>query len=215
SGRRRKRFAQQSVDKGGRRTDHSLRDERAVAITVQHAELCLADAKCILQHGAEDRLKVAGRARNDAQHFGGRRLLLQRLGKFARTRLKLLLQLARVRLELVFRCRLRVLGRVKMTHAGRPELRIRRSEHSTPGPLLCETVHSAGPSQSTVGNLQGLARPRPSRVPAPFTTATRRNGRSLPAQFRNISGVAQGPAVRSVIPWVRDAGDWLPRHSLT
>jgi hypothetical protein len=27
-----------------------------------------------------------------------------------------------VRLELLFRCRLRVWGRVKMTHAGRPEL---------------------------------------------------------------------------------------------
>ena len=25
-----------------------------------------------------------------------------------------------------------------------PKLRIRRSEHSTPGPLLCETVHTAG-----------------------------------------------------------------------
>src|SRR5262245_16366836 len=38
-----------------------LRDERAVAITVQHAELGLANAKCILQHCVEHRLKLAGR----------------------------------------------------------------------------------------------------------------------------------------------------------
>src|SRR5262245_59847208 len=63
----------------------------------------------------------------------------------SRVRLKLLLELARVRLELLFRCRLRFLRPAEMTHAGRPKLRIRRSEHSTPGRLLCETGHSAGP----------------------------------------------------------------------
>src|SRR5262249_57396956 len=51
-----------------------------------------------------------------------------RLGELARTRLKLLLELARVRLELLFRRSLRFLRPADMTHAGRPKLRIRRSE---------------------------------------------------------------------------------------
>src|SRR6516165_8890796 len=81
SGRRAKRFTQQSVDKGRWRTDHGLHDKRAVPINVQHAELCLADAKCILQHGLKYRLKPARRTANDLQHLGGRLLLLQRLGE--------------------------------------------------------------------------------------------------------------------------------------
>src|SRR5262249_58007522 len=95
----------------------------------------------------EHRLQIARRGRDDLQHLGRRRLPLQRLGKLARTRLKLLLQLARVCLELLFRCRLRFLRPAEMTHAGRPKLRIRRSsKHSTSGRLLCESVHAAGPN---------------------------------------------------------------------
>jgi hypothetical protein len=81
SGPRRKRFAQQSIDKGGRRTDHGLRDERAVAINVQYAELCLADAKCILKHGLKHRLQLARRTADDTEHLGGRCLLLQRFAQ--------------------------------------------------------------------------------------------------------------------------------------
>src|SRR5215831_1520456 len=101
-------------------------DADGVSLTEVHrAELGLADARCVRQYGIEDGLQFSGRARNDVQNFGCRPLLLPRLGELARTRLKLLLELARVRLELLFRCRLRVLRRVKMTHAGRPKLRIR------------------------------------------------------------------------------------------
>jgi hypothetical protein len=49
----------------------------------QHAELRLADAHCVRQHGLEHRLQVTRRARNDAQHLRRCRLLLQRLGKMS------------------------------------------------------------------------------------------------------------------------------------
>src|SRR5262245_20990486 len=100
----------------------------------------------VRQYRVEHRLQVAGRARDDAQHLGRRCLLLPRLGKLARTRLKLLLQLARVRLELLFRRRLRFLRPADMTHAGHPQAEDPPiKKHTTPAPLLCETVHTAGP----------------------------------------------------------------------
>src|SRR5215471_10922002 len=121
-------------------------DADGVSLTEVHrAELGLADARCVRQHGIEDGLQFSGRARNDVQNFGCRPLLLPRRGELARTCLKLLLELACVRLELLFRRSLRFLRPAELTHAGRPKLRIRRSELSTPGRLLCETGHSAGP----------------------------------------------------------------------
>src|SRR5262245_9952970 len=80
----------------------------------QARKLGVAQACRVRQHGIEDGLQFSRRARDDAQHLGGRSLLLPRLGELARTRLKLLLKLARVRLELLIRCR---------THAGRLRLR--------------------------------------------------------------------------------------------
>ena len=47
----------------------------------QRAELGLADARRIFQHGLEDRLQLAGRAGDDLQHLRRRGLLLQRLGE--------------------------------------------------------------------------------------------------------------------------------------
>src|SRR5262249_46023437 len=73
-------------------------------------------------------LHIRRQAGNDAQYLCCRPLLPPRLGELTGARLKLLLELARVGLELLFQCRLRVLRRVKMTHAGRPKLRIRRTE---------------------------------------------------------------------------------------
>src|SRR5262249_27822523 len=69
--------------------------------------------------------------------------------------LKLLLELARVRLELLFRRSLRFLRPAELTHAGRtqaedPSIR----KHTTPGPLLSD--RSPG---RTPGNLQGIAQP--------------------------------------------------------
>ena len=52
------------------------------SLQIQGAEVGLAEARRIRQHGLEHRLQLAGRARDDAQHLGGRRLLLQRLGEF-------------------------------------------------------------------------------------------------------------------------------------
>src|SRR5262245_31143087 len=59
-----------------------------------------------------------------------------------------------------------------------PKLRIRRSESIPRQPHCC-------------------VRPFTGPDPTPFTTATR-----SPGPIQNISGVAQGPAVRSVIPWM-------------
>src|SRR6516225_3798924 len=131
---------------GRRRIIERSRMKRVPVIQVQCAELGLAEARCLLQHRLEYGLQFAGRTADHLENLGRRRLPLQCLGKLARTRLKLLLQLARVRLELLLRCRLRFLRPAELTHAGRPKLRIRRSEHSTPGRPLCETVHAAGPN---------------------------------------------------------------------
>src|SRR5262249_33531017 len=102
---------------------------------VERAKLGLADAHRVCQHGLKYRLKLAPRTADDLEHLGGRALLLQclgkvppRLGELTGARLKLLLQLARVRLELLFRRSLGFLRRVKMTHVGRPRARICRSE---------------------------------------------------------------------------------------
>src|SRR5262249_25974629 len=48
----------------------------------QDAELGLTDARGILQHRLKYRLQIAGRRADDAQHLGGRGLLLQRLSEF-------------------------------------------------------------------------------------------------------------------------------------
>src|SRR5262245_53980667 len=50
-------------------------------VQVHRAELGLADASRILQHGLEYRLEIAWRARDYAQHLGGGRLLLQRFAQ--------------------------------------------------------------------------------------------------------------------------------------
>src|SRR5262245_49358512 len=73
---------------------------------------------------------------------------------------------------------------------GRPKPRtLLIGKHTTPAPLLCEIVHAAG-----------CQRPSP---PTPLT----------PGPIQNISGVAQGPAVRSVIPWVRFVGTKRGKHA--
>ena len=56
-----------------------------VALVARHiAEAGLADAASRSPAWPRTRLELAGRARDDAQHLGGRRLLLQRLGELAR-----------------------------------------------------------------------------------------------------------------------------------
>src|SRR5262249_8054771 len=60
-------------------------DTRSVSlIQLQYAELSTAQPGCILQHGFEYRLELAGRARDDTEDLRSRRLLLQSLAQIAR-----------------------------------------------------------------------------------------------------------------------------------
>src|SRR5262249_29446350 len=58
---------------------------------IQISKIGRADAGGVRKHGFENRLQIAGRAGDNSQHFRRRSLLLQRLGKLARTGLELLL----------------------------------------------------------------------------------------------------------------------------
>src|SRR5262249_61819052 len=69
------------LDIGRRRIVSSNRTEAISLAEVQRADLRLADAHRVRKHGLEDRLQIARRGRDDAQHLRGRRLLLQRLGE--------------------------------------------------------------------------------------------------------------------------------------
>ena len=60
-------------------------EAKGVAVpAVDAARHGVADAYRFLQHGFKDRLKIAGRAADNLQHLRCSRLLLQRLGEFAR-----------------------------------------------------------------------------------------------------------------------------------
>ena len=61
-------------------------------IQIHEAELRAANARRVLQHALEHRLQIAGRSADHAQHFGRRRLLLQRFRQLARSCLHLLEQ---------------------------------------------------------------------------------------------------------------------------
>src|SRR5262249_30188741 len=58
----------------------------------ERAELGVAYARGVLQHGLEHGLQVAGRTADDLQHLRGRGLLLQRLAQLTRARLHLVEQ---------------------------------------------------------------------------------------------------------------------------
>src|SRR5262245_45485721 len=73
-----------------------------------------------------------------------------RLGELASTRLKLLLEFARVRLNVLFRRSLRLLRPAELTHADRPQAEgppIRN--HTTLAPPLCEADHGPGAAPFT------------------------------------------------------------------
>lgn len=67
--------------------------EAARVAKQENTELGLTEARRVREHGLEYRLEVAGRARDDLQHLGGRRLLLQCFAELARPRLHLVKQL--------------------------------------------------------------------------------------------------------------------------
>ena len=65
----------------GRRIVHRPDVEDVSVVKQEIAELGLADVRCVRQHRLEHRLQLAGRRTDDAQHFGCRRLLLQRFSE--------------------------------------------------------------------------------------------------------------------------------------
>src|SRR6478736_7062216 len=102
-------------------------DAEALAIIgKQVTEFCLTEAARVGQNSLKDGLKVAWRTGDRAEHLGGRRLLLQRLGKVAPhlgeltgARFELLFQLAQ-RIGPVANARFRLRsGRTKLAAARR------------------------------------------------------------------------------------------------
>ena len=98
--RRSEQFACARLDIRRRRIVGSNRAEAISLAEVQRAELGLANAHRVLQHGLEHRLQRAGRSGNDVQHFEGGGLPFQRFGKvlsrfreFASAFFELLLQI--------------------------------------------------------------------------------------------------------------------------
>ena len=74
--------ALEKFSKSGRTIVHRTGVQHAVVMKIQRAELGVADTRGILQHGLENRLQIAGRLTDDAQHICRGRLLLQRLAQF-------------------------------------------------------------------------------------------------------------------------------------
>src|SRR5262249_31851366 len=66
----------------GGQTVQGHRAEPVALAQPQYTEFRLAESGGVIQHDLEHRLQLAGRARDDAQHFGRRRLLLPHLGEF-------------------------------------------------------------------------------------------------------------------------------------
>ena len=65
------------------------RAEPAILAQPHDPKLGCAKAGRVRQNGIEDSLQFSGRSTDDAKHLRRRRLLLQRLGQFARSRLHL------------------------------------------------------------------------------------------------------------------------------
>jgi hypothetical protein len=85
--------------------------EHAAFITEQNAKLGPANAGGVLQHGLKHARQLAGRARNDAEHFRRCRLLLKRLdqvlarlGKLACARIEFVFKHASMSLEFLYQC---------------------------------------------------------------------------------------------------------------
>ena len=78
------RFALPKLPIGRGRILHGDHAKGIVLVDKQIAELGLADAHRVFEQALEHRPKGAWRTADDLQHLGGRGLLLQRLGQFAR-----------------------------------------------------------------------------------------------------------------------------------
>src|SRR5215471_6886713 len=89
------------IGQDGRSRMHCGDVEALAIIGKQVTEFCLTEAARVRQNSLKDGLKVAWRTGDRAEYLGGRRLLLQRLGKvpphlgeLTRARFELLFQLA-------------------------------------------------------------------------------------------------------------------------
>ena len=81
SGGGRNRPGASCLDERGRRIVKCHGAEGFSIVDVEGAELGLANARGVFQHGLEHRLEFARRAGDDLQHLRGRGLLLQRLAQ--------------------------------------------------------------------------------------------------------------------------------------
>src|SRR5260221_4565571 len=84
--RRKRALPGEEIGKSGRHIKQCCRMKQAAFKTEQYAKLRPANASGVLEHRPKDRLQIAGRARDDLQHLGGRALLLQCLGKLSLAR---------------------------------------------------------------------------------------------------------------------------------
>ncbi len=67
---------------GRYRTKMSPRNRSVALVESQHHVIDPTNPCCALDDGVEDRLHVRGRAADDAEHLGRRRLMLQGLAQF-------------------------------------------------------------------------------------------------------------------------------------
>src|SRR5215510_12080243 len=135
-------------------------DAEALAIIgKQVTEFCLTEAARVGQNSLKDALKVAWRTGDCAEHLGGRRLLLQRLGKvpphlveLTGARFELLFQLAR-RIGPVANARFRLRsGRTKLAAARWTICNFRRQGHlvgTVTGPPFAP-IAACGPPKSPI-----------------------------------------------------------------
>src|SRR3954470_14678078 len=71
----------QELGKRRRYAEHRSGLDKVIVETEKHSEIGFANSRRPLQHGLEYGLELAGRTRDDAEHLGGRRQLLPRLGQ--------------------------------------------------------------------------------------------------------------------------------------
>jgi hypothetical protein len=123
--------------------DPSHRMQGLTIVSKQRAEFGVADADCTLEDGVKDRPQLAGRARNDAENVGGRRLPLQCLGKV----LARLGQLLPAGFELLFR----IGARLPLATDARLRLRSCRTKRATTSSAFRALARQGHPRNTSIG----------------------------------------------------------------
>src|SRR6516225_9138335 len=128
-------------------------DAEALAIIdKQVTEFCLTEAARVGQNSLKDGLKVAWRAGDRAEYLGGRRLLLQRLGKVAPH----LGELTGARFELLFQ----LAQRIGPVASARFRLRSSRTKLAGACWTICTFARQGHPVGTVIGSPFGRAQPR-------------------------------------------------------